>query len=128
MKVGRPTKYKKEYCKMLIDHMEQGLSFEAFAGVVSVSKQTLYDWEKAHPEFLDAKRQGFQKCRLFWEKLGLDNIINESFGKGQSRSLNASVWIFNMKNRFPDEWRDKQEVETKAEPVKLVIERSKEKK
>ena len=28
--VGRPTKYKPEYCEMLIEHMSEGLSFESF--------------------------------------------------------------------------------------------------
>lgn len=104
--VGRPTLYKPEYCELLIEHMGSGLSFEAFAGVVGVCKKTLYDWEKANPEFLHAKSEGLEKARLFWEKLGVNNIINESFGKDGSRSLNSTVWIFNMKNRFG--WRDKQ--------------------
>jgi DNA-binding XRE family transcriptional regulator len=108
---GRPTKYKEEYCDELISHMERGLSYESFAGYIGVSKQTIYDWEKANPEFLDAKKIAFEKCRLFWEELGIDNIISQSssskdFGS-ESKSLNSTVWIFNMKNRFPEEWRDK---------------------
>jgi DNA-binding transcriptional regulator YiaG len=46
-KGGRPTKYKRDYCAMLISHLKDGLSFESFGGVLGVSKQTLYDWEKA---------------------------------------------------------------------------------
>jgi len=107
---GRPTKYKHEYCSMLIEHMSNGLSYEAFAGVIGVCKFSLYEWEKNHEEFSDAKLIAFQKCQLFWEKLGVDHIINRSDSEHQggssSRSLNASVWIFNMKNRF--KWRDKQ--------------------
>ncbi len=108
--VGRPTLYKPEYCELLIKHMSEGLSYEAFAGVVEVSKQSLYDWEKVNPEFLDAKEKAVEKSRIFWEKLGISHILNESestHGVGSSsKSLNASVWIFNMKNRF--KWRDKQ--------------------
>jgi len=111
---GRPTKYKTEYCHLLIEHMANGLSYEAFAGLIGVSKHSLYEWEKVHEEFSDAKRIAVEKSRLFWEKLGVDHILNvsESFGEGQSKSksLNASVWIFNMKNRF--KWRDKQPDET----------------
>lgn len=112
-KPGQPTLYRQEYCALLVEHMSQGLSYEAFAGVVGVSRQTLYDWEHANQEFSDAKKAAVEKSRLFWEKLGIDNIINESFGNNNgSRSLNASTWIFNMKNRFG--WRDKQpdEVDT----------------
>lgn len=109
-KLGRPSKYKPEFCEQLIEHMEAGLSFESFAGTLNVSKQTIYDWEKEHPAFLDAKEIAFEKSRLFWEKLGIEHIVNksDSYGEGQSqsRSINASVYIFNMKNRF--KWRDKQ--------------------
>lgn len=108
--VGRPSKYKPEYCAQLVSHMAEGLSFESFAGVLEVSKQTIYDWTEANKDFLDAKEVGTEKSRIFWEKLGIDHIINksDSYGEGQStsRSLNSSAWIFNMKNRF--KWRDKQ--------------------
>ena len=103
---GRPTKYKKEYCDELIEHMSKGLSYEAFAGAIGVCKQTLYTWEKEHEDFVDAKRRAVEACRIFWEKLGIDHILNETEYQGGSKSLNASVWIFNMKNRFL--WRDRQ--------------------
>lgn len=112
--IGRPSKYKPEYCQMLIDHMSQGLSFESFAAVINISRDTLFEWSKEHDDFSYSKKIAFDNCQLFWEKLGIDNILNvsesESFGEGQSKSssksLNASAWIFNMKNRF--KWKDKQ--------------------
>lgn len=109
--VGRPSEFKQEYCDQLINHMASGLSFEAFAGVLSVSKQTLYNWAEANPEFMDAKKTGLEKCRLFWEKLGVDHIINRSISGAESTSLNTGVYVFNMKNRFPEEWKDKKEVD-----------------
>ena len=44
--MGRPTKYKKKYCKMLIDHMKKGLTYETFAATIdddTVCRRTLYD-------------------------------------------------------------------------------------
>lgn len=108
--LGRPSKYKPEYCQGLIDHMGAGLSFESFAAVIRVHRDTLFEWDKVHPEFSDAKKIAVLACQLFWENLGIKYILNESesFGEGQSKStsLNSAVWIFNMKNRF--KWRDKQ--------------------
>ena len=75
---GRPTSYKPEYCDMLIRHMRSGLSFESFAGVVGVSKQTIYDWEKVNPEFLDAKKKGAALSNLFWEKIGINGALHWS--------------------------------------------------
>lgn len=117
---GRPpAEFKEEYCDMLIDHMASGLSFQSFAGLISVNSDTIYEWVKQFEIFSEAKKAGEQKNLLFWEKLGKDNILNvsksESSGKGQtksmSKSLNSSVYIFNLKNRFPKQWRDRNETE-----------------
>lgn len=107
---GRPSKYKPEYCEQLIEHMSNGYSFDSFAGVVEVNQDTLHEWTKVHEDFSESKKIAFSKSQIFWEKIGIDNIVNtsESFGEGQSisKTLNASAWIFNMKNRF--KWKDKQ--------------------
>jgi hypothetical protein len=99
---GRPTKYHKKYCEQLIAWMTKGLSFEAFAGDLQVSKQTLYTWLKKHPEFVDAKSIGTGKSNAFWEKIGVAGVT------GKLPGFQTSAWIFNMKNRFG--WRDKQEI------------------
>lgn len=109
--VGRPTLYEETLCDKLMGHMAEGLSFESFAGTIGVSRDSLYEWAKVHPEFSDAKKVGTELGRLFWEKLGRDHILSESesYGNnqgGKSKSLNSAVYIFNMKNRFG--WRDKQ--------------------
>ena len=103
--VGKPSEYDPEYCDVLVDKMSQGYSFEACAGFIGVSFQTLYNWAQKYPQFLEAKKEAFAAGRVFWEKLAIDNIIN-SF---QGDTLNASIWIFNMKNRFG--WKDKNELE-----------------
>lgn len=115
--MGRPSKYKKEYCQKLIDHMAKGLSFECFAADIKCTKKTLYNWTEKYPEFLHAKKEGEVRCQRWWESLG------NSLASG-SRQGNAAVYIFNMKNRFG--WRDKQEITgDNGDAVKLVIERSK---
>jgi hypothetical protein len=113
-KVGRPTDYKPEYCDMLIEHMSKGFSYESFAGLIGTCKQTIYTWEKANPEFLDAKNRAFSACNLFWEKLAIDNPYTHPKEGG----LNTGLWIFNMKNRF--KWTDRVEVEA-GEETKNVI-------
>lgn len=111
---GRPSKYKEEYCELLIKHMEQGLSFETFGATIGVSKQTLYDWVNAHSLFLDAKKTAFLKCQLFWEQLGIDGVFST-----KASALNTGVWVFNMKNRFG--WRDKIEIEQTVAEIKIEI-------
>jgi len=101
---GQPTKYRPQYCEKLITHMSEGFSYESFAGLISCSLSSLYNWEESHPEFLEAKKTGFEKNRLFYEALGIAAM--------QGEPSNSAIWIFNMKNRFPKQWRDKHDVES----------------
>lgn len=116
MPAGRPTDYHPSLCEKVVEHMRSGLSFESFAGAVGCSKQSLYDWANKFPEFMDAKKEGLELCRLFWERLGTAGAA------GKVKNFNCAAWIFNMKNRFRDDWRDRQEVEH-AFPKPTVIER-----
>jgi hypothetical protein len=100
--MARPTKYKKEYCELLIEHMDTGGSFESFAADLNVCRQTLYDWTEAHPEFLDTKKRAEAKALRYFERLGDDMM------KGLIEKGNSTVWIFNMKNRF--KWTDRHEI------------------
>jgi hypothetical protein len=121
--LGRPTLYKPEYCQMLIDHMAQGFSFESFAAVTNTTRETLYHWCDSQPDFLHAKKEATMHCMMFWEKLGINNVLNieEQYDRFErrSKSLNSAVWIFNMKNRF--KWTDRVEVQggDPAKPIHL---------
>jgi DNA-binding XRE family transcriptional regulator len=122
--VGRPTKYLPEYGSKLIEHMGAGLSFESFAAIIGVHRDTLYEWDKSQPEFSDAIKRAKDACQLFWEKLGIDHVVNISEYDGDSKistskSLNSAVWIFNMKNRF--KWRDKQPDENDSININLTL-------
>lgn len=123
-KIGRPSKYNPEFCQQLIDHMAQGLSFESFAAVIGVNQDTLYEWTKVHDEFSEAKKTAYNANLLFWEKQGIDGLysIVETDEEGKivrSKSINSTVWIFNMKNRH--KWRDKQEGEEDQININLTL-------
>lgn len=106
---GHPTDYDPKYCAMLVKHMAKGLSFESFAGEIDVARATLYNWEKVHAKFLDAKRRGFDKNLAFWEKQSVTGLWNEKDGP----TFNSTNFIFNMKNRH--KWRDKPKEEEDEE-------------
>jgi len=98
---GRPTLYKKEYCQMLIDHMESGLSFMSFAGVVSVSYDTVHEWAKIHSDFSVAKGQGRSK-QLLWD----EKLLNKG-SEGKQRGYNAAAHKWKMANAH--KWTDRVE-------------------
>lgn len=99
---GRPTKYKPEYCEMLIKHMSSGLPYETFAAEVDASREVLYDWEKAHPEFLHAKKKGRAAQYKFLAMVGRNAMA------GKVPGFNATAWVFFMKNCCG--WKDKIEI------------------
>lgn len=112
---GRPSKYSPAHCDSLVEHMKSGLSFESFAGTVGVHRDTLYEWEKRHAKFSDAKKRGEALSLLWWERLGKAAMLGEPITDSNGRKLsfenfNTTMWIFSMKNRHG--WRDRHEVKT----------------
>lgn len=69
-RMGRPSSYKPEHCDLLLEHMKKGNTFESFGSVVHVSLQTLYNWQDAHPDFLETRKLGMTYLRRFYEDLG----------------------------------------------------------
>ena len=93
------SKYKPEYCQLLIEHMATGLSWLSFSGVVGVAFATAKLWVETHKDFAEAKGIGEAQGLLYWEKLG-------KYGaSGHIKNFNSTVFSFTMKNRF--NWSDR---------------------
>lgn len=99
-KLGRPTKYKPEFCQIVIDELKQGASIEELVAVLDVNKDTIYEWIKKHQDFSDAINIGVERSKAWWLKVGRAGAVNKT-------SVNPALWFMNMKNRFG--WRDKLE-------------------
>ena len=50
----RPTKFKPEYCELVINTMAEGKSLAAAAARLRVARSTFYEWAKNHPEMAEA--------------------------------------------------------------------------
>ena len=92
--------------------MAEGYSFEAFGSEVGVGKTTLYNWCMAHPEFRHSKEVGSEASRK-----KIEAMLMECTKTGKGNVVGA---IFMLKNRFPNEWRDKRELEVKKEEEKTL--------
>lgn len=96
--IGRPTKFKDEYCEMLVNHMSQGLSSSSFAGVIGVSIERISDWKERISAFREAFKRGEGLRILYWEKK-----LPGTSGK------DAVPVIFALKNIDPEHWKDRHE-------------------
>lgn len=115
---GRPTKYKPEYCDEVIRMSKYGASKAEMALELDVAKSTFDLWAQEHEEFSVAVKKAVEISQGWWERTGRQAAIGEIEG------FNATSYIFNMKNRFKDDWRDKHEVENThdiSDPMKDLL-------
>lgn len=112
--VGRPTKYKPEYCQEIIDYMieNRGASIVEFAAHICVGKSTIHDWAKTIPEFSDALDKAKAIAEAWWAKTGREGI----FMGGKDNPFNSAVYNFTMAARFgwSQKIEQKQEIEAKG--------------
>tara|TARA_R110002126_G_scaffold248458_1_gene391329 strand:- start:2462 stop:2932 length:471 start_codon:yes stop_codon:yes gene_type:complete len=105
--VGRPSKYKPEYCKQVIEWGKQGYSREMIAGELDVSWNTLLSWMEAHPEFLEALESAKMQEMIYFEKIGIQYMVE----RPQGDKLNTSIWSRSLAARFPQKYRENTKVE-----------------
>lgn len=102
---GRPTKYKPEFCEVLIECGAEGMGKAEMAAELGIHHSTFNAWIEEKPEFSAAVKEAVSRSQAWWEREGR----KATFGK--TDGFNATSYIFNMKNRFPNDWRDKREVD-----------------
>lgn len=100
MPAGRPSKYDPAFCDTVIEAGANGDTLTAMAEACGVHRETLNDWMEIHPEFSASVKMGLQKAQAWWEQKGKVATFGEQPG------FNATSFIFNMKNRFKDDWAD----------------------
>ena len=113
---GRPSRYCREFGGKLIEAMATGLSLEAAAASIGLSPRVVFDWQKQHPEFLQAIQEGRQQALLFWER--------KAIAMSEGAPGNAQLVMLALKNRSraASGWHDAQRLEhtgTDGGPVQV---------
>lgn len=115
---GRPTDYRPEYCARVIELGKQGKSVIQMACDLDVVRQTLHDWCKVHPAFLDAFTRAKQHSQDWWETQAQCGLTADKF--------NAQLWSRSMAARFPEDYQERRGVELTGAgggPVKTEVSR-----
>lgn len=99
---GRPTKYDSAMCEAVIDAGAQGMTLAEMADILDVNRATVKAWMEVHPEFCSAVKSGLDKAQAWWERKGREATF------GAIDGYNATSYIFQMKNRFKEDWADRQ--------------------
>lgn len=135
-KGGRPTKYNPEYHPAeVMKYCLAGLIDTQIAQLFEISVSTFYEWKNEYIEFSEAIKKGkeeadckvasmlFRKAVGFKEKRQVPFKVKKTInGEGSEEKIEivevedyyppeTSAQIFWLKNRQPQTWRDKQNVE-----------------
>ncbi len=114
-----------------------GLTDEQIASNMGITAKTLYEWKKKFCEICDALKRGKEvvdiqvENALLKRALGYEyNEISEKYEDGvlTERKVtkkqvvpDTTAQIFWLKNRKPEEWRDKREVDTNVEGGVTIV-------
>lgn len=126
--MARPSKYKPEFCEQAAKLCRLGATDRELADFFEVREQTITNWKSEHPEFLAslklAKEESDNRVEqsLYRRALGYSHdavkilltkdgdVYREEYVEHYPPDTTAC--IFWLKNRRPDQWRDKIDVDT----------------
>lgn len=126
-KRGRKSEYRIEYADQALKLCLLGATDKELAEFFSVSEQTLNKWKKDYPEFLESLKKGKNiadanvASRLYNRAIGYSCKATK-FATSEGRITDSKEYIehyppdttaaiFWLKNRQPEKWRDKKEVD-----------------
>jgi len=141
--MGRPTDYTPDIHIPWVQSLAmEGLIDKEIAKCIGVSRSTLKLWEKIYPEFSDALKIG-KDCAdakvltsLFKRATGYTDkekkVVIEMDAQGNQKPAriettdkhivpDVGAICFWLKNRRPDEWRDKKDVELSGNPFEDLM-------
>lgn len=115
MPAGRPTKYTPDMCDRVIELGKTGASKHEMALELGIAMSTFDVWQNENPQFSEAVSRSLELSQGWWEKNGRLATF------GAFDGFNATSFIFNMKNRFRDSWKDKQETEHSGAVTNTIV-------
>lgn len=101
--VGRPTKYKPEYCSQIIELGKEGKSIAQMASFFDVDKASIFRWAEDNEDFRTALARAKAHSQTWWEDKAQAHL--------SSRDFNAQLWLKSVASRFRDDYTERQQTE-----------------
>lgn len=105
--MGRPTKYKPEFCDTVVELGALGKSKAQMAAALGSDRATINRWCDEHEEFRVAIARARDLAMAWWEDQGQRGMWQSPEGE----RLNPQLWSRSMSARFPDDYRENNRVE-----------------
>lgn len=135
-RIGRPTKYDEKYHPIqVVKYCLAGLTDAQISKLFEISESTLNEWKNKYPEFSESIKKGkeeadsvvasmlYKKAVGYKEKRRVPFKVKETMnGEGSKETIevieiedyfppDTSAQIFWLKNRQPQMWRDRRNLE-----------------
>lgn len=104
---GFPTKFKPEYVEQAGKLAELGHTDAEMADFFGVGVRNFHMWKSRHPALAAALRVGKDVADERVKRALFQNAVGYTSPDGQHYPPNTTACIFWLKNRRPDEWREK---------------------
>ena len=101
--VGRPSKYKPEYCERVIELAKEGAGWAEYAADFGVDRASLFRWSEEHEDFAQALMRAKVLEQAWFEREGRTNLRNREF--------NANLWGKSVSARFRDDYTERKETQ-----------------
>jgi len=133
---GAPTKFNAEICEQAKKLCLLGATDKDLADFFNVCEATINNWKIEHPKFLESIKEGKDQAdanvadRLYQRAIGFEHDseeikvvpIGNNHGSEVVRVKTRKIYppepiaaFFWLKNRQPQKWRDKQDIEHSGE-------------
>lgn len=101
------SKYTKACCDRVIELGRMGYHHEEMASELGVTRKTLHNWRQSHEAFNDAMELANTHSIAYWASIPRKQMM------GEVENVNATQWIFTMKNKAG--WVDRTETSVQQE-------------
>lgn len=109
-RMGRPSKYPKDACKRIIEYGKLGMCMAEMASEFEVTRETIYEWARVHPDFSDSLSCAQELSEGYWAKQVRDGL------KMPPSEFQGAANLKYMAQRFKG-WSEKAHVDTKELPA-----------